>query len=395
MRRRYAECVGPDDLLDIVRACGRVLFARHGLPGETVRVRMTESSRSFVRGEVLQVLAPSSQRVLPACPHAGAFQCGGCDLQHATEEAQLAWKAAVATEHLRRLAGIDNDLLVEPAGVAPAGSRVRLRCRAGNDGRLGLRRHGSHELEPLSVCLLADPRLAPAFNHRWTVGTEVELRAVGAGPARAILTDDAGAVRVTDLDGHSVADDPSEVRVRNRMFSVSSSSFWQSHRAAPEFLTSSVVEGLDISSVRHVVDLYGGVGLFGLTLTDEMGARASLTLVERSPSAVVDARRNGADLGDVEVYESSVTARVVSELVNHGDVVVLDPPRRGAGQAVAHALASARPSAIAYVSCDAATLSRDLRVLLDDGCRLRHLRAVDLFPWTEHLELVAILDGPA
>ena len=184
----------------------------------------------------------------------------------------------------------------------------------------------------------------------------------------------------------------SRVRVGPHVCSVSPQSFWQSHRDAPEVLSEAVLAGAQAGPGDHVVDLFSGVGLFAAALARAVGPRGRVSAVESSPDAVADARVNLDAMGAVRVRAWSVTPRAVNDAVGEGDVVVLDPPRTGLARGVAAALAHRRPRRIVYVSCDAATFARDLKNFLDGGYAVRDLRVLDLFPMTEHVELVTTLD---
>ncbi len=369
---------------------GRVVFVRHALPGELVEVALTEDGARFARADATRVLEASAERVAAPCPHAGPGRCGGCDLQHASAAAQDDWRVAVAREHLARLAGADAELSVERPPHGARGSRVRLRAAVASDGRLALRRWRSHDLEVLDDCYVADERLAPAFAARWPAGAEVELRAIGDGDPFAVVSVGAGAT-TTDLAGRALEGAVSEVDVAGRRYRVSPGSFWQAHRDAPELLVAAVLEGAGLVPGDTAVDLYGGAGLFGAALADAAGPAGRVTLVESSIEAAADALANAPAAGRLSVRAARVTPRVAA-LVAERDVVVVDPPRTGLARGVAAALCAARPRRVVYVSCDAATLARDLGVLLTCGYRLVGLRAFDLFPMTEHLELVALLD---
>jgi tRNA/tmRNA/rRNA uracil-C5-methylase (TrmA/RlmC/RlmD family) len=369
---------------------GRVVFVRLGLPGELVRCALAETAARYARAEAIEVLEASPERVTAPCPHAAPGRCGGCDLQHATDRAQRDWKAHVVAEQLARVAKIERDVRVEAAPSAPTGSRVRLRALAGDDGALGLRRWRSHDLEPIEWCRVADPRLTRAFERRWPAG-EVELRAIGPGEPFAVVRGAEGKRRdLRSLDGGPRDRAHSRVEVLGHTFDVSPASFWQAHRDAPELLTRSVLEFAAPQRGESAVDLFGGVGLFAAALAREVGPGGGVTMVESSPEAVADARRNLEGLR-ARVRRAEVTTTSVA-IVEAGDLVVLDPPRSGLARGVAWALAGRAPGRIVYVSCDAATFARDVAILAEGGFRLADLRVFDLFPWTEHVELVGFLD---
>ena len=378
---------------------GRVVFVRHSLVGELVEVDVTERASSFARADAVRVLEASDERVVAPCPYAHAKGCGGCDLQHASALAQSSWKSSLVAEQLRRVAGVEWGVDIVAAPSAPMGSRTRLRCAVTDDGRLALRASRSHELIAIDACWIADTRFAPAFAANWHGAIEVELRAIGDGPAFAVVRRAHGGdevLEVRSLEGRPL--DPStdsRVAVAGHTFSVSPRSFWQSHRDAASILSEQVVRWAQVGPGDHVVDLFSGVGLFAVPLAKRVGPTGRVTAVESSPYAVRDARRNADGLAQVRVREWLVTPRSVNDTVAAGDVVVLDPPRAGLAKGVAAALARRRPRRIVYVSCDAATFARDLKVLSDGGYRLSDLVVFDFFPMTEHVELVGLLDiGP-
>ena len=376
---------------------GRVAFVRHALDGEKVLAQLGEEHAKFVRAEAVEILSAHEDRVSPPCPHAGAGKCGGCDLQHVTLPGQRRWKQALVKEHLTRIAGITFEGEVEAPPSSAQGSRSRLRCGVGSDGQLGLRRYGTRRLEVLDDCWIADSRLAPAFSTSWAGYDEVELRAIGDGEPFAVARKDVGDEEhfsLHELDGTLLPSTTSSlVVVRNHRFRVGPLSFWQAHRDAPNILTGAVLEGLALADGDRVCDLYSGVGLFALALAERVGPSGQVTAVESSPDAVTDLKHNVRQARQVTVRGWRVTPRAINDSVQVGDVVVLDPPRAGAGVAVIGALVKRQPRQVAYVSCDAPTLARDLKVLMANGYRLRQLRTFDLFPHTEHVELLAVLDA--
>ena len=375
---------------------GRVVFVRHALPGESVRVDVTESTSKFSRGDAVEILESSVDRVSPPCPYAHPGGCGGCDLQHASTNGQVAWKTSLVGEHLRRIAGIEREISVVEAASDPKGSRTRLRCAVDDEGRLALRAARSHDLVALDACWIADSKLAPAFATSWHGAEEVELRAIGDGEPFAVvrrITPRGTMHELCSLRGEPLEPSTqSRVNVRGHVFSVGPRSFWQSHRDAPALLLGTVLELADPRADDHVTDLFSGVGLFSVPLAKIVGPGGRVTAVESSPYAVRDARQNAEGLRNVKVREWSVTPRSINDSVGEGDIVVLDPPRGGLAKGVAEALIRRRPRRLVYVSCDAATFARDLKALIAGGYALGDVGVFDLFPMTEHVELVSSLD---
>lgn len=354
---------------------GRVVFVRHALPGETVRVVVTSTGSRFLRADAVQVLEASPDRVAPPCRFAGPGGCGGCDWQHASPSAQLALKTAAVREQLTRLARFAWSGSVEP--VEPSwGWRTRVQWAIGPGGGTGLRRHRSSEVVEVDSCLIA----------------AADRPSLDAAPGSSVEVVATAGQRVVLVDGRPVQGYGVRVPVAGRRFEVSGGSFWQVHVRAPEVLWAAVSSGLQARPGERVVDLYSGAGLFAALLGEQVGPTGSVLAVEASSRACADAARNCDDLPWVRVRTAEVTARLVGRL--DADLVVLDPPRAGAGLEVARALAALRPRALAYVSCDPATFARDLRVLLDAGWSVSSLRAFDLYPQTEHVELVTVLVSP-
>jgi tRNA/tmRNA/rRNA uracil-C5-methylase (TrmA/RlmC/RlmD family) len=378
-------------------ADGRVVFVRHCLPGELVEVVVNETTATFARGDAVRVLEASPERVSAPCTYAHPGGCGGCDLQHASTRAQGAWKASIVTEHFKRIAGIERDVTVLAAPSSARASRTRLRCAVNEEGQLGLRESRSHDLVAIESCWIASTDFAPAFVTSWDGAEEVELRAIGDGEPFALVRRDTPRgmmYEICSLRGEPLEPSTqSRVKVLNTFFSVSPRSFWQSHRDAPALLLSTVMEFADVQVGDHVCDLFSGVGLYAVPLAGVVGSTGQVTAVESSPHAVRDARQNGDGLRQLKVREWSVSPRAINDAVALGDIVVLDPPRGGLAKGVANALVRRAPRRLVYVSCDAATLSRDLKVLVEGGFELTDLRVFDLFPMTEHVELVAVLDN--
>ena len=359
----------------VARFDGRVIFVRHAIPGETVRVRITEISKSFARGDCVEVLKASPDRVLPICKYANPDGCGGCDFQHIAPAAQRLLKADVIKEQFARLAKQDVKVIVEE--VPPSlGWRTRMEFTSSASGKAAMYRSRSNELIELDKCKIAHPAIdiAKVNEKRAPSGKKIDV-AVGSDLKVNISIEGRENLGIINQS------------VKDFKFTISPTSFWQSHTSAPEVLLDAV---LDFSGIRpgdHVYDLYSGVGLFASGVIRLVGANGRITMIEESESAVVDARRNFAEFTNVEIVEGKVE-HALKRFVQ-GDIVILDPPRSGAGAKVIEQIVALEPRTIVYVACDPAALARDCATLLAQNYELAGLRAFDLFPMTQHIESVA------
>jgi tRNA/tmRNA/rRNA uracil-C5-methylase (TrmA/RlmC/RlmD family) len=378
----------------VARYDGRVVFVRHTLPGERVRVRITQGREGdrFLLGDAVEVLEPSPHRRPPPCPFSGPGRCGGCDWQHVDLAYQRELKAAVVTEQLHRLGGLDLDVAVEPVPGDTAGLRWRTRVEFAVDGsgRPGLRRHHSHEVIHVDDCLIATERISRSgvLQRTWPGADAVDVvDASGEEAALVIPVHHGRATAVDVVERVDTGDWAAEFRLSAR-------GFWQVHPGAAAAFVAAVLEQLAPAAGERAVDLYAGVGLFARALADAVGPDGAVLAVESDRRAVRDADRNLADRPQVEIRQGKVD-RALRPLVRQGvtaDVVVLDPPRTGAGKSVIRDLAALQPRAVAYVACDPAALARDLAYAEQAGFAVRSVRAFDAFPMTQHVECIAILE---
>ncbi|MEE1926680.1 class I SAM-dependent RNA methyltransferase [Streptomyces sp. TRM 70351] len=408
---------------------GRVLFVRHALPGERVVARVTEghADSRFLRADAVRVIEASKDRVEAPCPFSGPGRCGGCDWQHAKPGAQRRLKAEVITEQLAHLAGLSPedvrwDGTVEPApgDKVPAGEvpawRTRVQYAVDAEGRAGFRRHRSHEVEPVDHCLIAAEGVSElgVAQRVWPQTASVEaIAATGSGDRQVILTPaPGGRLPLVELDRpvsvlraeeargkggtrtiHRVHGRPFvRERAEERTWRVSGGGFWQVHPQAAELLVDAVMRGLTPRKGEMALDLYCGVGLFAGALAERVGEQGAVLGIESGKRAVEDARHNLADLDRVRIEHGRVDRVLPRTGITEADIVVLDPPRSGAGKETVRLLAGLGPRRIAYVACDPAALARDLKYFADAGYAPRFLRAFDLFPMTHHVECLAILE---
>jgi tRNA/tmRNA/rRNA uracil-C5-methylase (TrmA/RlmC/RlmD family) len=420
-----------------------VMFVRHALPGERVRARVTEVTSKFARADAVDILRASPDRVQPPCPNARPGGCGGCDWQHARLPAQRALKASVVREQLRRLAGVDREVTVEPLDDRGGlGWRTRVQFAVDAGGMAGLRAHRSHEVIDIGDCLIAHPGLRDLGIPRrhWDGATSVEA-AVGdsgrevviasadprdrrpgppsrdggpaaAGPARSepgrpegVQTVPAESVlsrsgrRLTPVRGRAYLTQ----RAAGRQWRVSAGGFWQVHPAAADTLTAAVLAALEPKPGDSALDLYCGAGLFAGSLAAAVGPDGTVTGIESDEAAVRDARHNLRDTPWARVRRGDVGA-VLREAgkarpggLPPARLAVADPPRAGLDRRVIDYLSSPASGTerFCYVSCDPATLARDLGLLIAGGWTLEGLRALDAFPMTHHVECVATLSRSA
>ncbi|MDH2424282.1 class I SAM-dependent RNA methyltransferase [Sphaerisporangium sp. TRM90804] len=394
----------------VARHEGRVVFVRHALPGERVLAEVTDETARFLRADAVEILDPSPDRVTPPCPFAGPGKCGGCDWQHATPEAQRRLKGEVVVEQLQRLAGIEMKVDVEEVPGAPGylGWRTRVQFAVAPDGTPGLRRHRSHEIEPVDACLIAHPEVERLGVERrgWRGASSVEAIATsGADRAVVVAPKPHRTVAVPDLgaDAHVLVDEGRghvravrgratlTERAGGRDFQVTGSGFWQVHPGAARTLLAAVREYAAPSPGDWALDLYCGVGLFAADLAEAVGPEGAVLGIESEARAVQDARHNLRDLPQARVERGRVEDALDRLGVERADIVVADPPRTGLGRDVVTRVAALEAARIVYVSCDPATLARDLAWFAPLGYQTTALRAFDAFPMTHHVECVALL----
>ncbi|MEW2030232.1 TRAM domain-containing protein [Streptomyces roseifaciens] len=402
---------------------GRVLFVRHTLPGERVIARVTEGEETsrFLRADAVQVLEPSKDRVPAPCPFSGPGKCGGCDWQHAKPGAQRRFKGEVIAEQLKRLAGLtpedagwdgtvmpaEGDKL--PAGEVPAW-RTRVQYAIDAEGHAGLRKHRSHDVQVIDHCMIAAPGVSELGieKREWPQIASVEaIAASGSADRQVILTPKPGGrLPIVELDKpvsvlrigekdkqvHRVHGRPFvRERADERTYRVGEGGFWQVHPQAADMLVKAVMQGLMPRKGDMALDLYCGVGLFAGALGERIGEKGAVLGIESGKRAVEDARHNLQDLDRVRIEQGKVEQVLPRTGIKEADIIVLDPPRAGAGKQTVRHLASLGARRIAYVACDPAALARDLNYFAEAGYKPVKLRAFDLFPMTHHVECVAIL----
>lgn len=382
-------------------ADGRVVFVQGALPAERVIARLTETRRDYARAVVVEVLEPSPDRVVPPCA-ALAAGCGGCTWQHVAPTAQTRLKAAIVVDALHRIAHLADP--PEPAVLDLPGPALRTTARLAVSaiGRAGHRPRGAgsgekaQEAVETDSCMAAHPLLEElVVRGRYQGSDEVLLRVgvasgerlvrLGAGATAAEVPADVLVVRQGDKRKAFVHEE-----VAGRRFRVSVDSFFQPGPVAAAGLVSAVAAAVGdrLRPGGHLVDAYAGTGLFGSVLGAASGAR--VTAIESDRSAASDARVNLHDV-DAKVVTAEV-ARWEARRSGPAEVVIADPARSGLGRPGVAALVATEAPRIVLVSCDPASMARDLVLLAGAGYRLSSVTLVDAFPHTFHIETVACFD---
>lgn len=420
----------------VARHEGQVVFVDGALPGEHVIAKVTERAKSFIRAQVTEVLTPSPDRVQPFCPHYG--ECGGCSLQHAGYEAGLSIKRQVVENALRRIGKFDEAEVRPVIGMKDPlhyRNKAEFRIEQSEGGIIaGFRMRSSHACVNLSECLIVQKEsfevvsaLREELNRLEGLGSagirHAVIRAGAAGKMMLALVSAAPAVpthiklanalseRFPNLVSvyHSLNPrDAGEVMGRRNTllygvpkvecivggFShmLSPTSFLQVNSLQADWLYSEAISLAALKGTESVLDVYCGIG----TITLMLAKSASRVLgIEYNPEAVRDAEanasRNGIDnasfmVGKAEFLVGSNRAKGFSP-----EVAFLDPPRAGCEPAVLSGISAMGVDRIVYISCDPATLARDAGKLAQMGYELRAVQPVDMFPFTSHVETVALL----
>jgi 23S rRNA (uracil1939-C5)-methyltransferase len=377
---------------------GRVVFVPEALPGELVEVDLVEERRDFARGRVLTIITPSADRVAPPCPNV-VRGCGGCSWQHLTVDAQRRARLDIVREALSRQGRLTDPTVIAGPELLPDAARTTMRFGVDERGRLGLRTRASHNVVPLGDCLIAHPALVDLLKNVTVPGAEEVLIRVSAATGERLMAW-TGRNRVTPV---GVPDDVVlggdawvHEDVAGFRFRVSANSFFQASPQAAEALVATVAEAAGpIDASVTFVDAYGGVGLFSATVGASAG---QIIVLESNHDACADARANLV-AGDIRVTKTSVedwTPRKGTGVGLDADgrryVVVADPAREGLGRHGVEALARLGASRVVLVSCDAAALGRDARLLGEQGYQHVSSTVLDAFAYSHHVEVVTRFD---
>jgi 23S rRNA (uracil1939-C5)-methyltransferase len=414
------------------RGHGKTVFLPYVIPGERVDATVVESHSGYARARLNQIVTRSADRVVPGCQYFG--RCGGCQYQHIEYEAQLRFKADILRDTLRRTAKLELPNEIQLHASEPWGYRNRTRVRVQHDPAfaLGYFLASSHKLLPVQSCPISSPLINQCIGGVWELGrsgrapntvhgmqffanhdetrvlievyVDAQAPQADCGPFATALMDEARAavigvvVYASSLledetrqlaplssahNGHAFAIGAGHLvyQAVGHDYQVSRGSFFQTNR----FLIDELAR-VAIGDVRGDValDLYAGAGLFTLPLAASF---RKVTAVEASPRAIADLKHNApANVRVVQGTTQSFLSQEVADL--RPEFILLDPPRAGVGKEATKAMCRTSASRVTYVSCDPATLARDLRVLLESGFTVEQAHLFDLFPQTAHMETV-------
>lgn len=372
---------------------GRVVFVEYGIPGERVIAEITHDAPGFIEATAVLVLRASEHRVEAPCGYFG--RCGGCQLQHIAYPEQLNLKTGVVRDQLTRIGHFDaseaeSKVLAMLGMDDPWHYRNHMRYTVRRDGQVGFMQRGTHRFLRIDQCEIASDRanqLLAEIQDRTMQTRQVSIRV-------AEQTDDYLIQPHLQWRPRTPASRPSSgqrsyhERLGERDYRISAAAFFQVNTRQAELLLRLVIERVLEAQPNVVVDAYAGVGTFAAQLAPEVG---QVITIESSAAADSDGAINLDGLDNVERLAGNVES-LVPGLQPSPDVVIIDPPRSGLEASTIEAMIASRANRVVYVSCDPATLARDLRIFVDGGFDLIEIQPVDMFPHTQHIECVTVLD---
>lgn len=393
-------------LQDPTGAGGRAVFVPFGLPGETVRIKLTHEKQNFARGEILEILKPSPDRITPKCKH--FTQCGGCHYQNLSYEKQLLAKADILRDQLQRIGKIENPP-VQPTVASPEqwNYRNHVQFHLTDDGKVGFINASSNAILAIEECHLPEASINTIrndlqFESRMNL-ERVSLRSGADDDLMLILESETVETPELEIEAdisvvhmyeeHPVViagSDSLTIQVLGKDFHVSAPSFFQVNTPMAEKIVQHLQFQLPNPDPQFtLIDLYCGVGLFSKFFADKY---AKVIGIEESPSACEDFAINLDEFDNVELYEGAaeeILPALTPQLMQPIHMIV-DPPRAGIDKHALDAILQITPQVIAYVSCDPSTLARDAARLIKGGYTLQHVTPFDLFPQTYHIESISI-----
>jgi 23S rRNA (uracil1939-C5)-methyltransferase len=388
-------------------ADGRAVFVPFGLPGERVRITLTEEKRNFARGAIVEVLDASPLRIAPRCIHFGV--CGGCHYQHLPYGEQLKAKREILRDQLTRIGKIENPPVQEMVpSPSPWNYRNHVQWHLTEEGKLGYMMAQTPRVFAIQECHLPEgsinamwPRLEfepemdiERVSLRSGVDEELMLVLESDSPESPELEIEAGISVAHVFEENAVViagNDHLTIRVLDRDFRVSAASFFQVNTAMAGKMVEHLLANLPADPSATLLDIYSGAGLFSAFFASKY---ERVIGIESSSSACEDFAFNLDEFENVELYEG-LAEEILPNLISHvTDVtyVILDPPRAGLDKAVVDEIIKLSPKVLAYVSCDPSTLARDAARLIHGGYKLKQVTPFDLFPQTFHIESISFFE---
>jgi 23S rRNA (uracil1939-C5)-methyltransferase len=383
---------------------GRTVFVPFGLPGERVRVRLTEERRNFARADLLEILEASPHRVAPRCKHFGV--CGGCHYQNLPYEQQLRAKTEILRDQLTRIGKIENppvhDIVASPS---PWNYRNSVQFHLTEEGKLGYVKAQAPTVFAITECHLPEETINSLWQQlEFEPGTNIERVSLRSGkdqdvllalesnmpePPELELEAEISVVHIYEEQSVVIAgNDHIVISVLERDFRVSAASFFQVNTAMAEKMVQHLSTHLPLTQSSTLLDVYCGTGLFSAFLAPKC---ERLIGIESSFSACEDFSFNLDEFDNVELYEG-LAEEVIPHLDVQPDIVLVDPPRAGLDKRVVDGILKLDPGVIAYVSCDPSTLARDAARLLGGGYHLQDVTPFELFPQTFHIESISVFE---
>ena len=387
---------------------GRAVFVPFGLPGETVRVRLTQDKQNFARGELVEVVTASPERIDPKCKHFG--KCGGCHYQNLSYENQLQAKTEILRDQFQRIGKIENPPIkpIVPSALE-WNYRNHVQFHLTAEGKVGFVNSKGNSVFPIEECHLPETGIDSFWRElQFESNKEVERVSLRAGHNEELmvvlesenfetpeLEIEADVSVVHLFDEHPVViagRDHFVVSVHEKDFRVSAASFFQVNTKMAEKMVEHLIARLPVSMSTTVLDVYCGVGLFSKFFAPKC---EQVIGIEASESACEDFVFNLDEFDNVELYEGTAEEILpgLAGRLDSSTYIIVDPPRAGIERHTLDAIISIKPQIIAYVSCDPSTLARDAARLINGGYRLAEVTPFDLFPQTYHIESISIFES--
>jgi len=383
---------------------GRAVFVPFGVPGERVRVRLTEDKRNFARGELVEILDLSLKRIEARCVHFGV--CGGCHYQHLPYEEQLKAKTDILRDQLMRIGKIENPPVQEMVpSPSPWNYRNQVQFHLTEEGKLGYLMAQTPNVFAVRECHLPEGSINSFWPQlEFEPETDLERVSLRSGideelmlvlesespePPELEIEADVSVTHVFEQNTVVIAgNDYLTIRVSDRDFRVSAASFFQVNTAMVPKMVEHLLTYLPVSLSTTVLDVYCGVGLFSAFLAPKC---KQVIGIESSPSACEDFTFNLDEFENVELYQG-LAEDVIPHLEVKPDIVLVDPPRAGLEKRVVDGILRMNPKVLAYVSCDPSTLARDAARLIHGGYKIKQVIPFDLFPQTFHIESISFFE---